>query len=61
MSDDAVMVERFTLRPDSSRLDYAITITDPANFTEPVTLEKYWLYFEGASVGSYECFPGAED
>ena len=61
LSGDAEMVERFTLTPDGSRLDYSITVTDPATFTAPVTLEKFWLYFEDATVGQYECLPAAED
>ena len=61
LSEDAEMVERFVVSPDGSRLDYSITITDPATFTEPVTLEKFWLYFEDAEVGRYQCLPAAED
>jgi len=61
LSEDVEIVERFTLSADGSRLDFSITITDPATFTEPTTREKHWLYFEDAEVGSYECFPGAED
>ena len=61
LSEDAEMVERFTLSPDGSRLDFTITVTDAQNFTEPATAQKYWLYFEGAEVGSYECFTGAEN
>ncbi len=61
LSSDAEMVERFVVAPDGSRLDYSITITDPATFTEPVTLEKFWLYFEDAEVGQYQCLPAAED
>ena len=61
LRENAEMVERFTLTPDGSRLDFSITITDPATFMEPVTLTKYWLYFEGAEVGYYDCLIAAED
>ena len=61
LSESAEMVERFTLAPDGSRLDFSITVTDPGTFMEPVTLTKYWLYFEGAEVGYYDCLISAED
>jgi len=61
VSEDVEIVERFTLRADGSRLDFTMSITDPVNFTEPVTVQKYWLYFEDAEVGSFQCFTGAED
>ena len=40
----SVILERFTLAADGSRLDYTLAVTDPVNFTEPVILEKHWLY-----------------
>ena len=61
LSEAVEMVERFSVAPDGSRLDYSLTVTDPATFTEPVTLTKYWLYFEGAQVNRYACLPAAED
>jgi len=57
----AVMVERFTVSPQGDQLDYSMTITDPAVFTEPVTLSKYWVWFPDAEVGAYECLRAAED
>ena len=54
-SADSTMVERFTLAQDGSQLDYAITVTDPANFTAPVTLRKHWIYVPGVSVSPYRC------
>ena len=32
--------ERFTMNADGSRLDYTMKVTDPATFTEPVTLDE---------------------
>ena len=49
--------ERFTPTEDGSRLDYAMTVTDPSTFTEPVRLEKYWLWFPQVTVEPYECLP----
>ena len=54
-SDAAELVERFTPSADGSRLDYAMTLTDPATFTEPVVLEKYWLWLPDVRVEPYEC------
>ncbi len=42
-SDAAEFVERITAAKDGSRLDYQITVTDPATFTEPVVLENSWI------------------
>jgi hypothetical protein len=51
----ATFVERFTLAPDGSRLDYTITANDPANFTAPVTLKKYWIWIPGVEISPYRC------
>lgn len=61
LSEDAVIAERFTVASDGSRLDFAMTVSDPATFTEPVTLTKFWLYFAGEEVGRYACSTAAED
>lgn len=47
-------LEEFTLGMDQERLDYHITITDPDTFTEPATLDLYYLAL-GESVEPYEC------
>jgi len=47
--------ERFTLNADGSRLDYTMTVTDPATFTEPVTLSKQWEWRPGERVRPYAC------
>ena len=36
---DVDIVERFALSPDADRLDYEITVTDPATFTETISLD----------------------
>jgi hypothetical protein len=48
-------VERFTLTPDGSRLDYEMTVTDPATFTAPVVLTKSWGYRPNDEVQPYNC------
>ena len=54
-SEDSEMIERFTLSGDGSRLDYSLTVTDPANFTEPVTLTKFWVWYPEMTVEPFQC------
>jgi hypothetical protein len=51
----ASLEERFTLNGDGSRLEYTMTVTDPATFTAPVTLRKAWEWRPGEQVRPYEC------
>jgi hypothetical protein len=53
-SAQSVLVERFTPTADGSRMDYTVTITDPVNFTKPVTLNRYWLDL-GETIVPYNC------
>jgi hypothetical protein len=39
--------ETFRVSDDGSRLEYELTITDPATFTEPVYLDKQWMWRAG--------------
>jgi hypothetical protein len=55
LSIEAETLERFTLNADGTRLDYQITVTDPNTFTEPVVLEKYWLWYPQLTVQPYDC------
>lgn len=55
LSADAVITERFTPSSDGSRLDYALTVTDPETFTEPVTLTKYWTWRPNEQVRPFDC------
>jgi len=54
-SDALELVERFGLNEDGSELIYTLVATDPATFTEPVTLTKQWLWRPGEVVRPYEC------
>ena len=54
-SQDSEMLERFTLVEDGSRLDYSLTVTDPANFTEPVTVTKFWVWYPEMTVEPFQC------
>jgi hypothetical protein len=55
LSSEAMTEERFTLNADGSRLEYTMTVTDPATFTAPVTLRKAWEWRPGEQVRPYEC------
>ena len=48
-------LERFSLSEDGSRLNYTVTVTDPAIFTEPVVMTKTWAYRPGETINPYEC------
>jgi len=51
-------VERFTARENGSRLEYQLTVTDPATFTEPVELRKAWVWLPDVKVEPYDCATG---
>ena len=61
LSEDVEILERFSLSPDERRLDYEITVTDPAIFTEPVTMNSNWIWRPGESIKLYNCIetPGS--
>jgi hypothetical protein len=61
LSENVRMLERFDLSSDERRLDYQITITDPATFIEPVTMSSYWIWRPGETIQPYECIetPGS--
>lgn len=54
-SDDMELVERFSVSEDNRYLNYSVTVTDPAIFTEPVVLERRWLSVPGEQLRSYQC------
>lgn len=56
MQSEAIeLLERFTPSTDGRRLDYTVVVSDPAMFTEPVTLDKAWIWRPGEEVKPYEC------
>jgi hypothetical protein len=54
-SADARYVERFEPTDDSSRLNYRITVVDPATFTEAFELGRYFVWRPELVVNSYDC------
>ena len=55
LSDSVETVETFSLQEDGGRLDYTLTITDPATFTEPVVLDKSWLWLSAMTIEPFDC------
>ncbi|MDG2087319.1 MAG: DUF6152 family protein [Arenicellaceae bacterium] len=54
-SGDMVLEERFTPVENGSRLNYKLTATDAVTFTEPVVLEKFWIWDPSVEVVEYRC------
>lgn len=59
-SPDARYVERFVPVDDSSRLNYRITVVDPATFTETFDLSRYFAWRPELVVNAYDCFVATE-
>ena len=49
------LLERFTATADWSRLNYAVTVTDPGMFTAPFDLQRYWVWRPEIVVEGYSC------
>ncbi len=58
LSPSAKLTERFSIIASESRLDYQVTITDQSTFTEPVRLDKYWVWNPSEELKSYDCTLG---
>jgi hypothetical protein len=55
MSSDAHLLERFTLSENEDRLDYRVTITDPANYSAPFDLTRYLVWRPEVTLGRWDC------
>ena len=60
-SDALSLVERFAVTEDGRYLNYSVTATDPAVLTEPVLLEKRWVWVPGDEIKPYECSYDRDD
>ena len=49
------LVERFTPTADGSRLDYRLIVTDPGTMTEPLEVERFWVWRPEIAVNRYDC------
>lgn len=56
LGDSVEVTERITLSEDQSRLDYSAVFTDPDTFTEPATIDRFWLAL-GETPEPYSCTP----
>jgi hypothetical protein len=43
--------------PGCKRLNYTLDTTDPQTFTEPVRLDRFWVWLPGQQVQPYNCTP----
>ncbi len=57
-SEAIELVERFTPSEDGARLDYELTVMDPALFTEPAVLTMSWIWVPGDQVLPFDCTEG---
>ena len=57
LSAEAEIVERFSPSEDGARLDYRLTLSDRAVFTEPISFERHWINVPGAEILPYNCTP----
>ncbi|MED5535120.1 MAG: DUF6152 family protein [Pseudomonadota bacterium] len=48
-------IERFTPNSDGSILNYTVTVTDSNIFTEPVLLERHWVWEPNEELRPYNC------
>lgn len=60
-SDRISFVETFRVADDGSRLDYSMIATDPVMFSEPIRLERAWLWQPGTEMFEFDCVPEWED
>ena len=54
-SEAMKLVERFSPNEDGARLDYELTMTDSALFTEPAMITKSWVWIPGDEVLPFDC------
>jgi hypothetical protein len=51
----STIIERYTPTPDGTRLALAMTVTDPATFTQPIELSRTWVWRPGETIKPYAC------
>ncbi len=54
-SENAEIVERFTLSENDNRLDYEVTVIDPQYLVEPAIWDASWIWRPGVEVLPFEC------
>jgi len=54
-SGDVQIVERFSLGIEGGRLNYTIAVIDDVTFTEPISLDGYWVWVPDEEIKPYNC------
>lgn len=54
-SSEIALVESFTLSEDEHRLDYRLTVHDPATFSRRFDLTKYWAWRPEIAIQPWDC------
>ncbi|MDH3506286.1 MAG: DUF6152 family protein [Gammaproteobacteria bacterium] len=54
-TENVVVDERITAVDGGNRLDYVMTVTEPATLVEPFVWEAFWTWKQGEAVGLYDC------
>jgi hypothetical protein len=47
--------ERFTVQEDGNRLEWILTVDEPATLIEPFVLDGYFVWKPGEAINPYEC------
>jgi len=55
MSNQARIVEQYTVSEDGSRLDYTVAVTDPVNLIGPAVWDAHWTHIPGTVIRPFEC------
>ena len=55
MSRDTRMTERYWRNPGQKNLQMEIVVDDPANYTQPVTLRREYIWSDEAQIRPWEC------
>ena len=55
MSENAEIVERFTLSEDDNRLTYEVVVMDSQYLAEPAIWDASWIWQPGAEIIPFEC------
>jgi hypothetical protein len=56
LTENAEIVERFSLSADQSQLDFEVVVEDPAVFTRPARIEGFWRAL-GEHIARFDCQP----
>ena len=60
LSEEAKMVEQFSVSADGNRLDYEVAIADPPNLVGLAIEDAAWKWVPGTEIRPYQCEPEIE-